>query len=208
MVIKRKDWLWIQKRYEMGYTVRQTAKDYSREYQDTVSFQAIAKVARKNNRHRELTERYRKSVEHKIVEKAKSQQLVGYLAKPGDKVDVSDDDSDEVAIDDASDISSQVVLEHQLNAQGLREAAMDIIGEIYTNKPYTVVTKDGSEFKVQAELPKRAQVRYIAAKALFQAVTIKRTSLTLDCEDGLKSGGGVFQIISNGPEPDPLPPEV
>ena len=163
MAVKRKDWLWIQKRYEMGYTVRQIAKDYSREYSDTVSFQAIAKVAKQNNWHRELTERYRKSVEHKLVEKVKSQQLVGYLAKPGDKVDASDGDIDEVAIDDASDISSQVVLEHQLNAQSLREAAMDIIREVYANKPYTVVSKDGSEFNVPAELTKRAQALYIAA---------------------------------------------
>ena len=208
MAVKRKDWLWIQKRYEMGYTVRQIAKDYSREYPDTVSFQAIAKVAKQNNWHRELTERYRKSVEHKVVEKVKSQQLVGYLAKPGDKIDVSDDDIDDVAIDDASEISSQIVLEHQLNAQSLREAAMDIIREVYANIPYTVVTKDGSEFKVQAELPKRAQSLYIASKALAQAVTIERTSLNLDCKDSLKPGGTVFQIISNVPEPDPLPPGI
>ena len=208
MAVKRKDWLWIQKRYEMGYAVRQIAKDYSKEYQDTVSFQAIAKVAKQNNWHRELTERYRKSVEHKVVEKAKSQQLVGYLANIGDKVYASEEDIDDVAIDDASEISSRVVLEHQLNAQSLREAAMAIIREIYANKPYTVVTKDGSEFKVQAELPKRAQALYIASKALSQAVTIERVSLNLDCKDGLKPGGAVFQVISNVPEPDPLPPGI
>jgi hypothetical protein len=85
---------------------------------------------------------------------------------------------------------------------------MDIIREVYANKPYTVVTKDGSEFKVQAELPKRAQALYIAAKALAQAVTIERASLNLDCKEALKPGGAVFQIISNVPKPDPLPPGI
>ena len=162
-------------------------------------------MAKKNNRHRELTERYRKTVEHKVVEKAKSQQLVGYLARTGDKVDVSVEDINDVAIDDASEISSLVVFEHQLNAQSLRAAAIDIIKEIHENKPYTVVTKDGSEFVIKAELTKRAQALYIAAKALAQAVAIERKSLNMDQKDGQKSGEAVFNIITNVPDPDPLP---
>ena len=94
------------------------------------------------------------------------------------------------------------------SAHCLLDAAMALINEIHANEPYTVVTRDGSEFVVQAELTKRAQALYIASKALAQAVTIERTSLNLDCKDGLKPGGAVFQVISNVPEPAQLPPGI
>lgn len=155
MAVKRKDWLWIQKQYEMGFTVRQIAKDYSEEYpDDSVSFQAIAKKAKKSGWRRELTDRYRKAVERKVIKKTTTQQLVGYKAMPCDKVDISEDEINDVAIDEASEISSQAVFEHRRSAQYLRYTAMCIIREIGENKPYTVVTKDGSEFVVQAELTK------------------------------------------------------
>jgi hypothetical protein len=48
----------------------------------------------------------------------------------------------------------------------------------------------------------------LASKALAQAVTIERKALNLDRKDGLKPGGAVFQVISNVPEPAPLPPGI
>lgn len=209
MAVKHKDWLWIQKRYEMGFTVRQIALDYGKEYpDDSVSFQAIAKMAKKKGWRRELTNRYRKAVELKVIKKTTTQQLVGYKTIACDKVDVSEDDINDVAIDDVTEISAQAVIKHRFSAHCLLDAAMALINEIHANEPYTVVTRDGSEFVVQAELTKRAQALYIASKALAQAVTIERTSLNLDCKDGLKHGGAVFQVISKVPEPAPLPPGI
>jgi hypothetical protein len=209
MAVKRKDWLWIQKRYEMGFTVRQIALDYCKEYpDDSVSFQAIAKMAKMKGWGRELTDRFRKAVELKVIKTTTTQQLVGYKTTACDKVDVSEDDISKVAIDEASEISAQAIIEHRYSAQRLRYAAMALINEIHANEPYTVVTKDGGEFVVQAELTKRAQALNIASKALAQAVIIERTSLNLDHKGDVKPGGSVFHIISNVPEPDPLPPGV
>lgn len=207
MAVKRKDWLWIQKRYEMGFTVRQIAKDYSQEYpDDSVSFQAIAKMAKKKGWCRELTDRYRKAVELKVINKTMTQQLVGYKMMVYDKVDVSEGDINDVALDDVSEMSAQAVIKHRFSAHCLLDAAMALINEIHANEPYTVVTRDGSEFVVQAELTKRAQALYIASKALAQAVTIERASLNLDHKDGLNPGKAVFNVITNIPDPDPLPP--
>lgn len=194
------NWAWIKKRFRLGFTYRQISDDYADQFPgQTISFQAIGKKARQLKWQRDLSEDYESAVDRKLIEKTKGDK--------GDKGDGSER-SDEEAIEDAAEVAAEAVIKHRRDADKLRSAAMNIIDEVDLNEQFTVLTRNGDKVTIHADVTKRAQALSQASRALTQAVEIERKSLSLDKKDGISFGTGSFTIISNVPEPDPLPPGI
>lgn len=194
-------WEWIKKRFRMGFAYRQIAEDYKKAHPGlSISHQVIYRKSKAEGWQRDLSEDYSAAVDRKLIGRVKGDK--------GDKGDVAER-SDEDVVDEAAEVAAETVEKHRKDADKLREAAMRIITEVDDNEAVTVVTRNGDKVTIQADVTKRAQALNNASRALSQAVEIERRSLNLDRkEGGIAFGFGAFTIISNVPEPDPLPPGI
>jgi GTP cyclohydrolase III len=76
------------------------------------------------------------------------------------------------------------------------------------NEAMEVLTRNGDKVTIHLDVNKRASALNQASRALTAAVDIERKSLNLDRKDGISFGGGSITIVSNVPEPLPLPPGI
>ena len=198
MAKKQANWSWIKKRFRMGFSFRQIAKDYKKAFPgETITFQTIAKKAKRKGWKKDLSEDYEAAVDRKLIEKATT----------GDGGDDSEK-SDQDAVEDAAEVAASTVTNHRKDAVALRSHAMDIIEEVGKNEEITVLTRNGDKVTVHVDVTKRASALNQASRALSAAVDIERKALNLDRKDGISFGGGSITIISNVPEPLPLPPGI
>lgn len=199
----RANWPWIKKRFRMGFAFRQIAEDYRKHFPGrSISHQVIARKSKAQGWQRDLSQDYEEAVERKLIHKT-----------TGDKGDNGDDfaeimRSDAEAVEDAAELAAEVVTTHRKDAVSLRTKAMAIIDEVGENAAMTAITRNGDEVTVHVDVTKRASALNQASRALSTAVDIERRSLNLDRKEGQLFGGGQFVIVTNVPEPDPLPPGI
>jgi hypothetical protein len=202
---REKNWEWIRKRFELGFTLGQISDKYAEQFPgESISRQRIGVVARKEKWKRDLSERYEKAVARKVIEKT---DRAGGVDGAVDKAP-RDRKSDDETVDEAAEVAAEAVYKHRRNADELRAAAMRIIREVDANEPFTVVTKDGSEVQLQDDVTKRAQALTNASRSLTAAVDIERKSLALDRKDGDIAKTGTFNVYTNVPDPEPVPPGI
>jgi hypothetical protein len=185
----------------MGFSYRQIAKDYKQAFPgEKISHQRIATMAKSSKWKKDLSEDYEAAVDRKVIERAKGVDTV-------DTVDGSDK-SDEEAVEDAAEVAATTVTDHRERAKDLRLAASKIIAEVDENEAMEVLTRNGDKVTIHLDVNKRASALNQASRALTAAVDIERKSLNLDRKDGISFGGGSITIVSNVPEPLPLPPGI